>query len=124
MNLKLKFRLIIIFFIFLLNLFFIFLYLSQQPQDFEVAFIDVAQGHSTIIKTQNHKQIIIDSGRGTHALKHISRYLGFFNRRFDIALLLIMTPITLNYSHFLSIIIKSVRFLNHQFIMIILYGQI
>ncbi len=73
-----------IFLLLIITLFFIFLYSSKLPRDFEIAFIDVGQGNSVIIETENNKNVIIDSGREMYALQNASKYLGFFNRKFDL----------------------------------------
>lgn len=85
MNRGKKFRLFILFVLIFLNCFFITFYFFQKNQKFEIAFINVGQGNATIIKTENNKKIIIDSGNEMLALKNISSYVGFFGRKFDMS---------------------------------------
>ncbi|MCD5396835.1 MAG: MBL fold metallo-hydrolase [Candidatus Pacebacteria bacterium] len=99
-------KIIIVFLLIFLNIFFIYYYFSIRPESFEIAFIDVGQGHSTIIKTENNKQIIIDSGNTVDGLSNIFSYLGFFNRYFD---LVFITHFDIDHADLFPFLIKNFK---------------
>lgn len=63
-------------------IFFIFLYINR-PGFLEVDYFDVGQGDSAIIKTSNHKLILIDGGPDNLILRRLGGNLKFYQRKID-----------------------------------------
>ncbi len=69
-----------------LNIFlFLNLYFFKIKKQFEIDFIDVGQGNSTLIKTESGLNILIDSGKDLYGRKNFYKNLSFFEKNIDLA---------------------------------------
>ncbi len=84
---KKKFIFFFIIFILSLLLFFIFYLKFLNSKKLDVKVLNIGQGNSVLIKTENGKNILIDTGTGMEALRTIYHNLGFFNQKIDLLFL-------------------------------------
>lgn len=57
------------------------------PQPFKIAFLDVGQGDSILIRTENGQNILIDGGPDKTVLYKLEKYLPWYDRTIDAVIL-------------------------------------
>lgn len=74
--------------VFLILLFVIaFLFLQNKKEKFEISFLDVGQGDSVLIKTEEGQNILIDGGPDKTVVKRLSENLAWWDRTIDLMIL-------------------------------------
>ena len=57
------------------------------PQPFKIAFLDVGQGDSILIRTREGKNVLIDGGPDKTILYKLEKYLPWYDRNIDAMIL-------------------------------------
>ena len=75
----------LLFFLFLVFLLFKYIDSRIDKEGFlKIVYLDVGQGSSTYIKTEDGKDILIDAASSEDDLKNLKKYLNFFDRKIDV----------------------------------------
>lgn len=82
-----KFKILTIFFLFLAN-FYAWQFVFQIDGNLRIIFFDIGQGDSVLVLTPEGHQILIDGGpAGKKVLEKLGKYIPFWDRTIDIAIL-------------------------------------
>src|SRR3989338_3445862 len=60
---------------------------AVSPQPFKIAFLDVGQGDSILIRTREGKNVLIDGGPDKTVLYKLEKYLPWYDRNIDAMIL-------------------------------------